>query len=111
MPRSVVRTLFGPATTLMNRLKYPQKFAVISLVFAIPLALVMYFWIAEINDRIEFSRKEVHGDAYLRPLRALMEHVPGHSILAHGPLAGRVDVRRGALAACVERRRAGEPRS
>ena len=67
--------LLSPAMTVMNRLKYPQKFALISLLFALPLALVMYFFVSEINDRIEFSRKEIEGDRYLRPLRGLLEHV------------------------------------
>lgn len=47
--------LLSPAIAVMNRLKYPQKFALISLVFALPLALVMYFFISEINDRIELT--------------------------------------------------------
>jgi len=90
-----VKWLFAPATALMNRLKYPQKFAVISLVFAVPLTLVTYFWVAEIDERIEFAQKEVHGTAYLRPLRSLLEHVPQHGMLAHGLRAGWVAVRRG----------------
>ena len=32
--------LLAPAITVMNRLKYPQKFALISLLFALPLALL-----------------------------------------------------------------------
>jgi len=81
--------LLAPAIAVMNRLKYPQKFALISLLFALPLALVMYFFVSEINDRIEFSRKEIEGDRYLRPLRHLLEHVVHsqvhtHDYLKHG---------------------------
>jgi PAS domain S-box-containing protein len=75
--------LLSPAIAVMNRLKYPQKFALISLLFALPLALVMYFFVSEINDRIEFSRKEIEGDRYLRPLRGLLEHVVHSQIHAH----------------------------
>ena len=32
---------FAPAVAMMNRLKYPQKFAVITLLFVLPLGLVM----------------------------------------------------------------------
>jgi HAMP domain-containing protein len=92
-----VKRLFAPAMALMNRLRYPQKFVIVSLVFALPLTLVTYFWIAELNDRIEFSQKEFYGDVYLRPLRKLLEHVPQHAMLADGLLAGRVSVRRGDL--------------
>jgi signal transduction histidine kinase/DNA-binding response OmpR family regulator/HPt (histidine-containing phosphotransfer) domain-containing protein len=92
---ALVRRLFAPATALMNRLRYPQKFAVISLVFAAPLAFVTYLWVAEINERIEFARKELHGTAYLRPMRSLLEHLPQHAVLAHGLLARHVSVRLG----------------
>jgi hypothetical protein len=67
-----------PAVLLMDRLRYPQKFALISLLFALPLGLALYSFLSEITDRIEFSRKEVHGDAYLRPLRRLMDRLSAY---------------------------------
>ena len=73
------RVFLRPALFVMNRLTYPQKFVLISLLFALPLALVMYFLISEINDRIEFAQKEVQGSRYLRTLRQLLENVT-HSL-------------------------------
>jgi signal transduction histidine kinase/DNA-binding response OmpR family regulator len=73
--RGRVHWLLAPAIAVMNRLRYPQKFALISVLFVLPLALVMYLLVSEINDRIEFAGKELRGDEYLRPLRALFEHV------------------------------------
>jgi signal transduction histidine kinase/DNA-binding NarL/FixJ family response regulator len=63
----------APGVALMNRLRYPQKFAVVSLVFALPLALMMYLWLAEIGDRLEFARKERVGVEYVVALRQLLE--------------------------------------
>jgi PAS domain S-box-containing protein len=80
--------LFAPAVAVMNRLKYPQKFALISLLFILPLALVMNLLLSEINERIEFARKELYGDQYLRPLRNLLEHVPQARRLAHSAAGG-----------------------
>ena len=77
------RSLLAPAIAVMNRLRYPQKFLLISLLFALPLAMVMYFLISEINDRIEFSHKEIQGDRYLQPLRVMLEHVAQSQIIAH----------------------------
>jgi hypothetical protein len=57
----------------MNRLRYPQKFALVSLVFAIPLGLMMYLWLAEIGDRLAFARKERAGLEYVVALRRLLE--------------------------------------
>ena len=77
-----VQRLAGPAVALMNQLTYPRKFAVISLLFALPLGLAMYSLIMEMNDRIEFARKEIQGDQYFRPLQRLFEHVLQSRVLA-----------------------------
>ena len=65
--------LVAPAVALMNRLRYPQKFVLISLLFAIPLALMMLFWLAEIEDRLAFARQERAGVEYIAALRPLLE--------------------------------------
>ncbi|PZU95732.1 MAG: diguanylate cyclase [Pseudanabaena sp.] len=69
-------TLFKPAIALMNRLKYPQKFFLISLLFVIPLALVMGLLITELDSRIEFTQKEIYGTRYLRPINRLWQYLP-----------------------------------
>jgi sigma-B regulation protein RsbU (phosphoserine phosphatase) len=66
---------FAPAIMLMNQLRYPQKFALISLVFILPLVLLVYLLFSEINSRIEFAQKEIYGNAYLRPLIQLSQAV------------------------------------
>lgn len=65
--------VFSPAVALMNRLAYPGKFAVIAVLFTVPLLLVSLFLTRELNDRIQFARQEEIGNAYLRPLRSLAE--------------------------------------
>lgn len=65
--------VFSPAVSLMNRLAYPGKFAVIAVLFTVPLLLVSLFLTRELNDRIQFARQEEIGNAYLRPLRSLAE--------------------------------------
>jgi signal transduction histidine kinase/DNA-binding response OmpR family regulator len=69
------RGFLRPGTALMNRLRYPQKFALICLLFSLPLALVMFLLVSQMNRSVEFARKELHGDEYLRPLRGLLEHL------------------------------------
>jgi serine phosphatase RsbU (regulator of sigma subunit) len=66
---------------LMNRLSYPQKFTLIGFLFAMPLTLVMYFLITEINSRVDFAQKEIYGNQYLRPLRQLREYIPKLQLL------------------------------
>ncbi|WP_373693587.1 SpoIIE family protein phosphatase [Limnofasciculus baicalensis] len=72
---------FQPAIALMNRLKYPQKFAAISCLFILPLSLVTYFLISEIQTRINFAAKEIIGNSYLRPLSELWVALPQLKIL------------------------------
>jgi PAS domain S-box-containing protein len=91
--RDTLRVFLRPALFVMNRLRYPQKFAVISLLFALPLGFVLYLLLSEINDRIAFAHKEILGTQYLRPLRGLLEHVPQSRILAFDYANGQVSVR------------------
>src|SRR5262245_2346430 len=85
-----MKRLFKPAVTLMSRLKYPQKFALISLLFAIPLALVMTLFILQINSKINFAQKELYGNVYLRSLRQLLEDTLQSKLAAHDYLEGEV---------------------
>ena len=61
--------IFSPAVKAMNRFAYPGKFAVIAVLFTLPLLLVSLFLTRELNDRIQFTRTELHGNEYLRALR------------------------------------------
>ncbi len=73
--------LLKPAIALMNRLKYPQKFFLISLLFVLPLALVMNLLISELDNRIEFTQKEIYGNAYLRPINQLWQYIPQRQLV------------------------------
>jgi phosphoserine phosphatase RsbU/P len=73
--------LFKPAIALMNRLKYPQKFLLISLLFVLPLALVMNLLISELDSRIEFTQKEIYGNAYMRPISQLWKYIPQRQLI------------------------------
>ncbi|MCL1491495.1 MAG: PAS domain S-box protein [Pseudanabaena sp. Salubria-1] len=73
--------LFKPAIAIMNRLKYPQKFFLISLLFVLPLALVMNLLLSELDSRIEFTQKEIYGNAYLRPISQLWQYIPQRQLI------------------------------
>jgi PAS domain S-box-containing protein len=88
-----MRKLFNPAMAVMNRLKYPQKFILISLLFALPLGLVLASLLAEINRGIEVGQRELAGTGYLRPLRRLFEHSLEDKLLAHAYVQGTTALR------------------
>ncbi len=80
--------LFQPAVRLMDRLRYPQKLALISLLLILPLTLTIFLLISDVSTQEEFTRKELSGITYLRPLRATYENVLQNKRLAHRYLSG-----------------------
>jgi signal transduction histidine kinase/DNA-binding response OmpR family regulator len=70
--RSMKRAL-EPAVALMSRLRYPQKFILISCLFAIPIGLMMYLWLAELRSQLAFAERERAGLEYVVALRRLIE--------------------------------------
>src|SRR2546427_9018535 len=75
----------------MDRLTYPRKFLLISVLFGIPLALATYFLFGEINDSLERRyRAGLRDDRGHRLRRTL-----GLRRHRHGGDPGRAPVRRG----------------
>jgi sigma-B regulation protein RsbU (phosphoserine phosphatase) len=70
---------------LINKLKYPQKFILISFIFIIPLSLMMYLLISEVQSRIDFAADEKLGNTYLRPLRQIYPKVYQAQLLIANP--------------------------
>jgi hypothetical protein len=80
-----------------------HKLAAICLGLMVPLVLTTGFLLAEQSIRIRFAEKELHGDAYLRPLSRLLEDLTLHRTVVRrlaageesatraGEIAGRVD--------------------
>ena len=73
---------FSPAIRLLNLLTFPRKFALISLFFALPLGLVLYFLNAAIQEKIRAAELEIDGVDYLTPLNALHDELPQARSLA-----------------------------
>ncbi|MFM9963457.1 MAG: response regulator [Planctomycetaceae bacterium] len=73
-----MKKVFAPAVALLNRLTYPRKFGLIGLLFSLPLGLVTFFLVSELNDRIAFSAKERLGNEYLRPVQKFAADLREH---------------------------------
>ena len=82
------RRLFAPAVALMDRLTYPRKFLLISVLFGIPLALATYFLFGEINDSLEIARRQVIGLRYLEASQPLFRRIQEHMEEEISPLRG-----------------------
>ncbi len=57
---------------LFKHVRVFWRVVILVAVFAVPLALQIYFLVVEKNDLIGFARKEMTGVHYLRPVQALL---------------------------------------
>jgi signal transduction histidine kinase/DNA-binding response OmpR family regulator len=78
-------TIWRPGVAILNRLTYPRKFALISLLFILPLVLVLALLLQELNARVAFAQKERVGTQYLRPLHKLFAHMIQSAALKPAP--------------------------
>src|ERR1700741_954371 len=67
------KVLLEPAVAVMNRLRYPQKFVLISALFTIPIAFLMYQWLTQLGSRLDVAAQERVGLEYVMSLRQVME--------------------------------------
>jgi PAS domain S-box-containing protein len=70
---TAVSAFFFPAIRIMNQLTYPRKFLLVGCLFALPFGVVFFLLVNEINDRMDFSKKEAAGNKLLKPLRLTLE--------------------------------------
>src|SRR5688572_19491562 len=81
-------SFLAPVTRLLSRLKYTQKFVLISLFFILPLA-GFYPLVEQHQARIrDYGTLEFYGTLYLRPLQNLLQDVQAHQRRLQAHLAG-----------------------
>lgn len=64
-----------------NRLTILQKILLTSLIFALPIFVLLFYMVAGFNAEIKVYRMELSGTALLAPLQALAQLVPEHQLL------------------------------
>lgn len=80
-----------PSVKLMDRLKYPQKFLVISLSFLVLITVLIYIVISNLNRQIEFTERELIGAEYIQPVMELIINLEQHRGVTYGYLNGAAD--------------------
>jgi signal transduction histidine kinase/DNA-binding response OmpR family regulator len=83
-----MKAILAPAIALMNRLRYPQKFMLVGLLLVLPLAVVLYQFLVQINKDIDFNSKEIRGVIYNAPLVDVLQGVQMHRALSVALLNG-----------------------
>lgn len=83
-----MKTLRSSIGARLSRLTYPWKFALISVLFVLPL-LAFYPLVAAHLTRIDqYGYKELYGTAYLRALQDLLTHAQAYELAEFGISTG-----------------------
>ncbi len=72
---------------LMYRLKYPQKFALISIIFIIPLAILMWDELRTHDQRIADAKLKIIGIEHIKETEKLAKAIPEHRGMSNTYLA------------------------
>lgn len=70
--------LISPAIALMDRLRYPAKFALLFTVVLIPMLLMAGTLVRQFQTEANASKQERNGLRYLAALRTPIEHIQQH---------------------------------
>ncbi len=76
------------AESLMNKLTFPKKMALIAIVFLFPILIASILLIADLNSAIKSTKHEQQGLAYINALRALYQDLPQHRGMTNAYLQG-----------------------
>jgi len=88
-----METLLKPATWLMDRFRYPVKFALIFLMVMLPLVLLSAITIGNLNGTIRFLDNERQGLDYIRVAREPVEYMQQHRGIMAAVLGGNTGAR------------------
>ncbi|NLW04681.1 MAG: methyl-accepting chemotaxis protein [Pseudomonadaceae bacterium] len=83
-----MKVIFAPGVALLNRLRYPHKFLLIGTLFLVPLLLLGYLLIQEVNERINFMEQERPGIEYIAQLREIIQPMQQHRGMSAAILGG-----------------------
>ncbi len=83
-----MKYIMAAGIALMSRLRYAYKFGLISLIFLLPISVLITLFVNETSAGISFAQKEQKGAAYLLPLKGLIENTQQHRGMVAAWLGG-----------------------
>ncbi len=72
-PLTPLERMLRPAILVMARLRFPQKFLLVSALLLLPLAIVLFMFGNDVESNIAFTRQELLGTRVLRAMRGFDE--------------------------------------
>jgi len=88
-----MKSIFSPATALMNRLGYNKKFTLLALVSTVAFAVVVYGLYVSLDREIKTAQRELDGLALIGPVFQVMQLVQRHRALDTTLIKGVVTMR------------------
>jgi len=76
--------LFNPITYLMNKLNNEQRFSFIGIILGIPIIVLTFLIIADLNRDIRWTDEHLEGIQYTKLLKDLLQNVQQHRGLIIG---------------------------
>ena len=89
----MINILLTPAVRLLNRFRFPMKFALIFVAVLIPLVLLSALTLQQLNEEIRFLENERDGVRYIQGVRAPIDRMQQHRGLMATLLAGDATIR------------------
>ncbi|WP_036626042.1 hypothetical protein [Paenibacillus barengoltzii] len=83
----------SPFTSIITRLKYGQKFMLISLLFLIPIAILLAIWISTQQNDLKTMKNERIGLEQVEDLMPFILRVQEHRGLVNGYLNGNKEAK------------------
>lgn len=83
-----MKYFFLPAISLMNRLKYRHKFALLGLIMATIISVLLYSVYSFLDRDIAFAKNELVGLQMLKPVNRLVQQMQQHRGMSSGVLSG-----------------------
>lgn len=89
----MLEKLLSPFTSILSRLKYGQKFMLISVLFIIPIIVLLYEWNATQQTQIKFIKGEQAGVEQISEIMPFMLQVQQQRGLINGYLNGNKEAK------------------
>ncbi|MBK7563269.1 MAG: hypothetical protein IPI21_02765 [Propionivibrio sp.] len=83
-----MKTLFIPAISLLNRLGYTKKFAIMGILALVAISMLAMNLYHSLTRVIHRSQQELVGIEMIKPIASLMQHLQAHRGLSAGVLNG-----------------------
>jgi methyl-accepting chemotaxis protein len=83
-----MQSIFRPAITLMNRLRYQRKFLLLATAVGAVMAVLLFTVYSNLNHDIEVAEQELAGLQMLKPMNRMTQFMQQHRGLSSGMLNG-----------------------